>query len=390
MVLGSATAVALSRSPSPGELAVPPQPAVASTTVAPSTVTPAPVEPEVPTTTPSSDPAPPDVGSDYPYPIGRCRAAVASSGRADEYPDVAGWTVTEELPTRGIDRLLAINNAFLCYVSPTRVWVSSTTGVEANGVQVVKAGPDLFGLLNPHGLGVSWGIETSNSALSSEPSTAAVQAIDLANVVATNVNVGVRDVGGQYYLERLPETAPDPIVVVDRPMPTRDSATVDGAALDACVRPRPTDPNETAGLMNPLTRTVAGESEPELWQPLARIDLPDGGFALSARIGEGYSGVCLRTGDGWFWSGTDIRHLDYPADPAVAVNGLGPRDGAPTRVWLILLADDVDRVEMTTDGGVAVPCEVRAGQALCAGGTTGQVTLTCFDASGTVLGRAEF
>lgn len=299
-------------------------------------------------------------------PVDRCRTAVGAFDRAADYPDLAGWTVTGEVPQTGADELIVVDEKFLCLASPATVSVSATRGTPQGGVEIVRVAPGWLGVLNPAGATVSWQI----GGRSSEASFAPVLGIHLDRGVSpaeVRLTVDGRDVGP------LPEPGPAPIVLVDHPKPPRDMRTADGAALDPCIAPPPS--------VGPLDPGLAADSEPELWQPLMRAELPGGGFAMAAVIGDRWAGLCVRSGEQGPYSWFGGRHNPAPvADGAAPVRSFTP-EGTPVRAWLFEVGYDVVRAELAA-GSATAPCEVRNRLALCTAVTSGTPVLSVYDAAG--------
>lgn len=362
-VLGGIAAVALSFASGADEL----RPAAPGT--GPSAVVPSPFAVTA-APTPAGNPLR-DTG--YVEPFDRCKAAVTSSGHAGDYPAVEGWTLTEEVDVHGgVDRLLIVDDAFLCFVSPTTVRVSRTAGVPVAGVEVVGVGPNVYGVLNPTRASVSWDFGATTRAASTEP-VQAVQVVDEAQAAAARLSVVAAGSNGPAETGLLPTTAPAPAVAVtDRALLPRDSSTADGAALDDCVRPQPIDDSVPG-----LGGTVTGESEPALWQPMVRFDLPGGGYAISAGIGWDYAGLCVRSGDYHYWWSRVARSAELPRLGAIHLATVHPADRPLGGLFGV--GADVVAAQLTRADGTQVPCEVTPGLALCVGDdASGLLTLTLY------------
>jgi hypothetical protein len=364
-VLGGIAAVALSTSGS-DELR-PAPPATAPTTA------PVPFQPDVPIS-PTGD-------TGYVEPFERCKAAVTSNGHADAYQrfgPVETWPLTREIDVAGgVDRLLIIGNGLLCHVSPTTVRVSALEGTPLDDVELVMVAPQVIGVLNGKLSSVMW----TQDGFSSTPSDAPVQVFQLddgTDPPEAELSIVSAGASEPAFVAQLPGSLPEPLVqVVDRPLPQRDSSTPDGKALDSCVRPphvRDAAPGQGGA--------VTGESEPRLWQPLSRFDLPGGGHVISATIGGDYAGLCEKGGNYLFWWSRVALPAEQPPGGSIHLATVSPPQGPPMG-GLFGLGTDVVRVELTRADGSQVPCQVEAALALCvADDASGLLTLTLHDSAG--------
>lgn len=293
----------------------------------------------------------------YVEPFDRCKAAVTDSGQAGDYPAVDGWTLTGEVEVQGgVDRVLIIDESFVCFVSPSTVRVSRTAGVPVGEVEVVGVGPNVYGVLNPDRASVMWSAGGTSSVWSDAP--VLVYQLDGDAPELSVVPVGST---GPVQAQPLPGSVPEPAVVVtDRRMVPRDSSTPDGAALDGCVRPAPVDHSVPGN-----GGTVTGESEPGLWQPMRRLDLPDGGYAIGATIAWDYVGLCVRSGDYHLWWSRVARIDELPRLGAIQLATIRPADRPLGGLFGV--GFDVVGAELIRADGSKVLCEVTPGIALCAG-----------------------
>ncbi|TWF80606.1 hypothetical protein FHX44_116549 [Pseudonocardia hierapolitana] len=291
--------------------------------------------------------------------LGRCAAAVATSGSRDEYPPTAGWRVTDVLSHAGegqfSDTDLVIDGSFACHAGPYHVWVSTVGGRPAGGIEVARLGPGSLVLFNPQRLLVE--VDPGDGYV--RTSTTAVQIVSL---TPAHEDWPVRRliVRGSYD-GPLPDPGEAAVEVQDRPI-------LNGQA-------QPT--NVEACLDDQLGTWALGSDEPQetvLTQD-AQGDLPR---ALVGRVNGRWAAVCY----------------DGPEGPVAVEGPLDPARLSETRlvssrrrddlvVALLTVAPDGERVEIATTPepgavGSGAACTLRDGLALCMLRAEGAVDVRIF------------
>lgn len=306
--------------------------------------------------------------------LARCEAAATGSERAADYPPSGEWNLTGDIPHIGVDELIMVNHSFLCHTSPATVSVSPVRGTVVGDVQVVRVSEDWLGVLNPARAVVSWKI----GSRSTEPSTAPIMGVYLPGGVAPNVTFIIDGpLSSQVGIE-VPEPGAPAVVVTDRPLPVRDSATPLGAAFDRCLQRTPAARTYQDEDRDPQ---MVEDAEPGLWQPLSRVELPGGGHALSAVIGDSeaddglpfYLGICTVDAIGQ-------RHVEGQRRQPATLDSPRLNSIDAGSAWVFAVPPGIVRVEAFEPTQGQHVCGLEERVALCP--SLGDSTITLIDAAG--------
>lgn len=301
----------------------------------------------------------------------RCAAAVRGSGRAEEYPDPAGWVLgPTERGRTGVTT--SVSDTFFCATTPTATHVSSpggaTTGLAAAGpVRVVTVGPYFLGVLNPAGSTVV-ARQTRPPEISSSfrsptrllPTRGVAEApFGLSLLVAEDT--GIR------YDGPVPDPGPTAITVREAVVADPDRTSPDGAVLQRC-------------LSGPAAALLAGA---EAWTPVLSSTRPDGSTLVLARA-RGMGGLCVVDGDTVTFVAAPVP--EPPSSGHLATVARVRPDDAAT-AYLLLSVDPRATRMAASRGGDGLPCLVADALAVClaAPANTGATMLTATDDGGATV-----
>jgi hypothetical protein len=290
----------------------------------------------------------------------RCTAAVERSGRAASYPPTSSWRVTAVLfHAPSGETVIAIDDAFACFVGTSDVWLSSPHGTPVGGgVEVAQLTPAILVVLNPQRRAVTAPADSIGNGRTALAPTAPVQLMEL-GVAGSGAGYPIKVAGS--YEGPLPAAAPILASVEDRDPPTRapapGSPPTDVAALDGCL----------AGSM-PGAR------------PVLRHVVPTAPAAVAATAaGGGRGGLCVAGSSGPLLAAGDIAPVGERTGPGVvAAVARGDVTGA-----LVSVPADVTRVEVRSATGDVAPCTLGDGLAVCTLPGTAAATVTAYKSDGT-------
>lgn len=253
---------------------------------------PAPAKPYVPDG--PSYPLPPEETGDgratEAYFLARCANAVQQSGHAGDYPPVSEWRATSTMGYGALEPEVVINDSFACLLTPATVMVSRPVTATAGKVTVVTMSRGDLVVLNPEHRMITIGTDPDRSrviggggllgdggeaeAVTFVMTYTGEQPVDMRVKVQNAKDRGVvydgPVVGGPVQVEA-------PLVAFkDRPIPQPPDSP-DVAELQKCMGMAPTHVY----------------SQPELWSPVLRHDVPGFPKALVARIGDVAVGFCI-------------------------------------------------------------------------------------------------
>jgi hypothetical protein len=315
-----------------------------------------------------ADRLPPPTGDpDVDAAIARCATAVVRSGRAAEYPPTTTWrgAQLDPVPSGYLDRLLTIDDAFGCLLTPESVMLSGLTGTPVGGLQLVRVNPSTLIALNPQELWFAFGDQprpwigypVMTVPLPSEDDDGLTITVREPGDVPGSERGGGGD-NGVVWSGPVPELVQG-VTVVDRVLPRR-ADTLDDVELTNCVSGR-----------SPLTVAVAGTGD-ELWTPAGRHDVGDAApTALVARIDDVAAGICVvdpRLGPRF---GFDR----LPAKPEPGQVLINMDTGATVSVLLTAPGEELTRIEIApaADPAGSRACTVVDGLVVCTLETDGAV-----------------
>lgn len=295
-------------------------------------------------------PLPPDstgvVGQMDPYFLARCANAVQQTGHAGDYPPVEQWRATFVMGTGALEPEVVINDSFACLLTPATVTVSRPTTAVAGDVAVVTMSRGNFVVLNPKNRMVTIGVDPDRSTVIGGPGLLGQGGRDLVSFhmiysgeKPSDMHVKVQDgpdgkilydgsvTGGPVEVE------PPLVTFKDRPIPQPPDSP-DVVALRNCMNMAPTHVY----------------SQPELWTPVLRHDIPGFPKALVARIGDVGIGYCIldapKSSLPDFYRAFDGTQLKPLVRPDAARGIMGGNQIAGTVTALVRLPPGVVRARM--------------------------------------------
>jgi hypothetical protein len=302
--------------------------------------------------------------------LARCAEAVRGTRRTADYPPVASWRVGRtQAGATGVTTV--VDDAFACTTTPTTVFVSSTTGVRAGSVQLVRAGPGQLVVLNPLGATVTFTPQRPQTTGGTLPSSAALQLVGLFDLLDApfGLNVTVAGTDGTRFDGPVPDPGRTYVQLDGARLPPPDRTSVAGALLGRCLA-------SPFGSLTPA---------PSAWSVAAQTILDDGTAVVAARA-PGMAGVCTERGG-------QVVLASFPAaDPAPAgalepVTQVGAVAGDPHSYTV--LAVDPRAVSLRVDSSTRrdVRCIVASGVGVCSAptATVSPATITASSADGTVV-----
>jgi hypothetical protein len=231
------------------------------------------------------------IGQMDPYFLARCANAVQQTGHAADYPPVAEWKATFVMGTGALEPEVVINDSFACLLTPATVTVSRPSTATTPDVTVVTMSRGDLVVLNPKNRMVTIGTDPDKSRVIGGSGRPGGGERDVAPVTfvmtyagekPADMHVKVQDgPGGKVFYDGPVTGGPVPVepplvTFKDRPVPEPPDSP-DVRALRTCIDKAPTH----------------AYSNPELWTPVLRHDVPGSPKALVARVGDVAVGYCL-------------------------------------------------------------------------------------------------
>ncbi|MFC4950573.1 hypothetical protein [Pseudonocardia sp. GCM10023141] len=173
--------------------------------------------------------------------IDRCKAAVAKSGRAADYPAPDTWRDTYAMGTGALETALVFNDALACLTPPGNVIVSGRSGTPAGAVSITRMSRGKLVVFNPERVEYLIGLPARPGIHD--------EAVAFVDIYAGETPAQMRLVAPGHD-GPAPEPAAAPIVFDDRGLPDRPDSP-DGAVLDDCIGRSPTHRSVRRGWCRP-------------------------------------------------------------------------------------------------------------------------------------------
>jgi hypothetical protein len=307
--------------------------------------------------------------------LARCAAAVVDTGAGSLFPPVSTWSARRtEVDTAGL--VSTVNGAFVCVTGPARVWVSATRGVDAGGVELLAAGPDLFAVRNPDRAAIEVRSGRDGSGVSIASTNAAIVVVPYrVGATAANLRLTVTRDGVDTYDGPLPDPGFTAVRRSDTALPAPDLPGPGDPLLARCLAEHPDVP------------------EPDAWRTATALRLDDPARTLEVVGAPG--AVLLCTGADEPPGRTTVLVAPVADPPSARSLDPVPLPGSATVVdgsSTVVLAVDPRATRLEVSGSpVPVRCVVRAGHGVCvapgrgAGDTPVTGLATAYDSSDAVV-----
>jgi hypothetical protein len=297
--------------------------------------------PEPPAPAAAADQGPPpsgDAATDAA--LARCAAAVVRGHSTDRYPAFSAWHSTRYEVVGAAESELAVNDAFVCALTPDQVILSGTAPAGGSGVDLVRMSRGKLVALNP--TGARFTVEAGGERQEHAERVSIIQLDGGAAVGDVRLTVGD---SAPTTVEATPAQA-----VVDRGLPLRtpDTDGPDRKRIGRCLARLPattyTDPN----LWTPF-----GGSDPAAATP--RV--------LPAAIGELFLGFCVDDpGTGPTFVGAPVPAPDARPQLVVAHHGRA----AAALITLPTIEGSRARIAPASAPGAGADCDLLDHLAMCA------------------------
>jgi hypothetical protein len=299
--------------------------------------------------------------------LGRSRAAVARQHRVAGAARLPVVPAPEPLPAGLLDGPVP---------PPARVWVSATRGVDAGGVELLAAGPDLFAVRNPDRAAIEVRSGRDGSGVSIASTNAAIVVVPYrVGTTAANLRLTVTRDGVDTYDGPLPDPGFTAVRRSDTALPAPDLPGPGDPLLARCLAEHPDVP------------------EPDAWRTATALRLDDPARTLEVVGAPG--AVLLCTGADEPPGRTTVLVAPVADPPSARSLDPVPLPGSATVVdgsSTVVLAVDPRATRLEVSGSpVPVRCVVRAGHGVCvapgrgAGDTPVTGLATAYDSSDAVV-----